>query len=143
MPQYSKEQLWQLYQGLPDELKNAVFSETNADNLYDICQQNGIKDDTAISEIAKKITYVFLGLLQPDELPEKISTELNIEKSRASQIATEITNYIFLPVRKNLEMLYQMEMKPAAATTAPTSKKSAPTEKAKTKTKDRYREIIE
>jgi len=141
MPQYSKEQLWQLYQGLPDELKNAVFSETNADNLYDICNQNNIKDDAVISEIAKKITYVFLGLLRPDELPEKISTDLNIEKNKASQIATEINNYIFLPVRKNLEMLYQIEMKPAAATTAPTSKKSAPIEKVKTK--DRYREVVE
>jgi hypothetical protein len=150
MLQYSKEQLWQLYGGLPDELKNAVFSEINADNLYEICQKNGIKDNSVISEIAKKITYVFLGLLKPSELQEKISVDLKIEKNRAIQISTEINNYIFLPARKSLERLYEVEMKPSATIiTAPTDKKTTPpeknksTERSKTKTKDRYREIAE
>ncbi|KKQ67040.1 MAG: hypothetical protein A3F95_02245 [Candidatus Nealsonbacteria bacterium RIFCSPLOWO2_12_FULL_39_31] len=150
MLQYSKEQLWQLYEGLPDELKAAVFSETNADNLYEICQKNEIKDNSAISEIAKKITYVFLGLLKPNELQDIISTDLNIEKKQASQIANEINNYIFLPVRKNLEQLYQIEMKPSAmVNTIPTARKSAAmteknksAEKIKSKIKDRYREAV-
>lgn len=149
MLQYSKEQLWQLYEALPEELKSAVFSETNADNLYEICQKNEIKDNSAISEIAKKITYVFLGLLKPNELSDKISADLKIEKNRSDQIAAEINNYIFLPARKNLERLYGIEMKPSAtAAAAPTAKKSVLAEKnkiperIKTKTKDKYREII-
>jgi hypothetical protein len=44
MPEeYTKEQLWKLYEKLLEELKEAIFSEETANSIWDICSRNGIR----------------------------------------------------------------------------------------------------
>ena len=50
--EYTREQLWKLYEKLPGELKEAIFSVGTADSIYDICERNKIEDDR-VSEIAR------------------------------------------------------------------------------------------
>lgn len=145
MPNYTKEQLWGLYKNLPEELQKATFSDEVAQNIQEICNNNGITDDDLISEIAKNIGYVFLGLLPPNEFSYILEKELKIEKDRAEQIASEITRFVFLPVRPNLEALYKMEIKPSikpGADITALRETPAPTKK-KPKRKDFYRETLE
>lgn len=67
MPDYPKEQLWQLYQNLPENLQEAGFSEDVAQNIHEICTKNGITDEDVIFDVSENLGYVFLGLLPPDE----------------------------------------------------------------------------
>lgn len=141
MPNYPKEQIWELYKALPEDLQKAAFSEEVANNIQEICTENGITDDDIIFEIAKNIGYIFLGLLPPNELEDVLEKDLEIKKDEAAEIASRINRFVFLPVRESLEALYKIKIEPglkSKATTLPKEK----VEK-KPKKKDKYLEPIE
>ena len=87
MPNYPKEQLWELYKDLPKDLQEAAFSKEIAANIQEICFKNEVTSDSLIFDIAKNIGYIFLGLLPPNEFQDILEKELKIEKSKAEQIA--------------------------------------------------------
>ena len=143
MPDYPKDQLWELYENLPKELQGAIWAENNADFIHDICFRNGVKEDKIISEIAKNITYILLGLLSPNELAQVLEKEVKIKKEQAKQIALEVNRFVLLPVKDNLETLYKIEIKPRLEPeNVPLGKVEAEPQKKPTK-KDRYREPTE
>ena len=63
MLKYNPEHLWPIYEKLPDDLKEAIFSEKTASTIFDICQRNEIKE-AQMSEIARYTGYVLLGLVK-------------------------------------------------------------------------------
>ena len=134
MPDYPKEQLWELYEQLPEDLQKATFSEKIGQIIQDICNKNGVADNDLIFNITKNVGYVFLGLLAPDDFLKILKTEIKIEKNKAEQIYLEITKSVFSPLRKSLENLYETKIG---------AKKTTSEEKPKPKAKkDSYREII-
>lgn len=135
MPDYSKEQLWELYEQLPEDLKKATFSKEIGQTIQDICKNKGITDNDLIFNITKNIGYVFLGLLIPDDFLKTLKTELKIEKDKAEQIYSEITKSVFSPLKKSLEDLYETKIE---------TKKSIDEEETRPKPikKDSYREPI-
>jgi len=140
MPDYPKEQLWELYKNLPEDLKKTTFSEEVANNISEICNESGLTDDDVIFQIAKNIGYVFLGLLPPDEFSIVLEKELKIEKDKSEEISLKVNRFIFLPVRQSLEALYKIEIKPelrSKITTSPEIPKKT------IKRKDKYLEPIE
>ena len=137
MSDYSKEELWELYENIPKDLQSAVFSEKAADAIYNTCSKNEVKDDKKISQVAKYTGYVLLGLVSPDKLQETLEKEMKMTKSAAQKISQEINRIVFLPVKQSLEDLYQVKIK-----SSPKKKVSMPLRKKPVK-KDRYREDIE
>ena len=77
--EYSKEELWKIYDKLPEELKEVIFSEGTSDNIFNICSRNGIADER-ISKVAKYVGRVLMGLLPPNEFLETLEKELKLEK---------------------------------------------------------------
>jgi len=144
MPNYSKEQLWELYKNLPKDLQKAASSEENARNIHEICTKAGVTDEDAIFDVAKNTGYVFLGLLPPSEFSYILGKELELEKNKAELVASEITRFVFLPVRKSLEALYKMEIRPSIkpGATPPTPEIPPPAKEKPTK-RDIYREPTE
>jgi len=133
MTDYPKEELWELYKYLPEDLQKATFSEEVGSKIQEICFNNEITEDDVIFEIIKNIGYVFLGLLPPNEFPDFLEKELEIKKESANKITLEITNAVFLPVQKSLESLYNIKI------AAEIKKKVEETKKEK----DKYREPLE
>ena len=142
MPDYPKEQLWELYKKLPEDLKKAAFSEEVANNIAEICKENGITDDDIVFRIAKNIGYVFLGLLPPNEFVGVLKKEMKIEEDRAAEIFSKVNRFIFLPVRQSLEGLYKIEIKPELKS-RPKIASPAEAPKKIIKKKDKYLEPIE
>jgi hypothetical protein len=139
MPEeYPKEQLWQLYEALPEELKDAIFSEKTAEAIYNVCQKNGLEKE--MPQVAKYAGYVLLGLLTPDEFQNTLQEELKLKNDAAKKVALEISRFVFFPVKGSLEALYKIEIeKPVLP-----EKESAPEEKpAEKRGKDAYRESLE
>ena len=146
MPDYSKEQLRQLYVNLPKDLQEAVFSQQNATNVQEICSENGVTDKKKASAIAKNAGYVLLGLLPPNDFQKTLEKELELEEKIAKQITIEIIKFIFFPVRASLESLYKTEIKsttePPGTITSPLET-ALPLKKKTPKKRDTYREPIE
>ncbi len=143
MPDYPKEQLWELYKNLPEDLQKAAFSEDVARNIREICVKNEVFDDDTIFEVAKNIGYVFLGLLPPNEFSYVLEKELKLDKGKAEEIASETARYVFLPVRTSLEALYKIEIKPGIKPKTVPLSPEAISPKEKLQRKDVYRETIE
>ncbi len=134
---YNKEQLWELYNKSPEELKRAVFSEKTADNIYAVCEKNDIDN---ISGITEYVQDVLLGLLPPDEFQETLEKEIGIEKEIAKKVVGEIYRFVFYPVKESLEKLYKIEIAPLAkmkVTPPPQEKPPTPPKK-----EDVYREPV-
>jgi hypothetical protein len=150
MPDYPPEQLWPLYEKLPENLKEAIFSEKVADIIYDVGNRNGL-EEKEISELAKYIGYVMLGLLPPEEFQRTLKEELELEDELAKKVALEITGFVFLPIKEELEILYKIKIEPVKppmpsikpeVSLAPEIKPSVE-EKPKEIKRDIYREPIE
>jgi len=101
----SEQQFWQAYDSVPAELQDAIFSEETAKTIFNSCIDNGVKDER-ISQVAKNVGDVLLGLLSPERLQPVLELDLNLEPQTAENICQAIYNAIFEPVRPQLAELY-------------------------------------
>jgi hypothetical protein len=139
MQQLTREQYWKLFNNLPEELQDMIFSEKTAENIRDIAERNDIQDT---SVLAKCIGQVLLGVLLPDKLQEEIEMNLKLKKDRAQTVVHEINRFILYPVKPLLEELYKdgVDINKENATTVSLPKKK---ERSKESANDAYRETIE
>lgn len=141
---YTSEQFWKLYEKLPQELKDALFAEETGNDIYEICERNGISEN--LDQIVEYVGQVLVGLLPPDELAETLEKKLELDKEMAKRISQEINRFIFYPVKTSLEELYKIEMVPIAGApvSPPPRKKIEGEEKPEEpKREDVYREPVE
>ncbi len=152
MPDYTPEQLKTLYDKLPNELKEAVFSKEIAQDLYDICMKYGLFEQEKISALSKHVGYVFLGILPPQEIAKTLVKELGLKNDLAKMVNLEIHELVLYPLKSNLEALYgpfkapeeKAENKEAENEETPMPEEEITVKKTKGKSrKDLYREIIE
>jgi len=156
--QYKQEEIWRMYERLPEELKDMFFSESASNDLVSICNRYGITEDEKIDEIGKYVGWVLLGLLPPEDLEEALEKEIGLGIYESKKIAQEVDRFIFQPVRSSLEGLYKKEIKKEEKETTPQleeeifskpegkiSEETKPTEvkEYKQKQTDIYREPIE
>ncbi len=153
--QYTQEELWKLYEKLPEELKRAMVGADTSDHVWNICERYEFDE---VSKVAKLVGDVLLGILAPEDFQEELEKELKVEKETAKKATQEINRFIFYPVRPLLEQLHEIkvspERKPTAeqpiVTTEPGVETEIKTEKAVGEEKpsapssqDTYRESIE
>ena len=142
--EYPKEQVWKIYEQLPDELKDAIFSEETAENISNVCAKNGVTDPEKVSEIARLAGNVLLGLFPPDEFQDALEQELKLEKDIAKKISFGIQRFIFYPVKTSLSALYQMDITSGA--TPSSELRASPIKESRPRTEptkdDTYREQI-
>jgi len=141
MPEYPKEQMWKIYEQLPDELKDAIFSEETSETVHNICEKNGIEEYDKISEVARLTGHVLLGLIPPNEFQENLEQQLKIKEGIAKKINFEIYRFVFYPVKESLASLYQTEITPTKRMIQEKSVKKS--EQKKSTKKDVYRESVE
>lgn len=141
---YSKEEYWELYQKLPAELRELMFSENVANRIGDIKKRYGIApNNTFLSEIVGKI---ILGLIPPADLKQHLSREGDIRPEVSEKITREVNRFILFPVKNLLQgLLFPIE-NPAESMGFDERKrrvkKQAPRPE-KQSNKDPYRENIE
>ncbi|MDD5639827.1 MAG: hypothetical protein PHR47_03450 [Candidatus Pacebacteria bacterium] len=102
--EYSKDFFWDTYKKLPEDLKEALFSDKNNQVVEHICAQSGL-DEEQTAGIAKFIGRVLMGLLPLSEFPVIIELELNIKQDLASQINRQIYISIFKHLRVSLNKI--------------------------------------
>lgn len=106
---FPKEKLQEIYEILPEDLKEALFSQEIANIINDICAENSI-DEKQISEVSKYVGHTLLGLLSPNEFEKTIKEKLIIKDDSAQKISYQITRLVFLPLKTTLEFIYKIKM---------------------------------
>jgi len=145
MLKHNQKELWELFEILPNALKEVIFSEKTAEKISDICKKYEIKEEKKIV-IAKLIGNSLMGLLSPDKLKDSLNQEINIESLKIEEISSEINKFILYPVKEELSSLYKVDISPSGEIIEPKKNKERkivkeyPQNKFK---KDSYREIIE
>ena len=91
MEELSKDELWAIYDTLPDILKDAIFSEDTADAVWNVCK---LYDVDQTSEVAKLVGQILMGLLPPEMFSETLQDELNLNKDTAKKVSMEIEHFV-------------------------------------------------
>ena len=110
MFEYSKEQLQNLYKQLPENLKQATFSEKIGREIREICDKNGVQDLNLTTEVTQSVGYVFLGLLSPNKVSRFLENNLKLQKEQANKIAVDLIKVIFIPLKKTLDTMYDIKL---------------------------------
>lgn len=101
----SKEFFWKTYEKLPEDLKEAIFSEANNEAINTICSRLKLTEEQT-SLVAKYTGRTLMGLLPLEELPITLELELNVEESVAGQIIKDLNYAIFRHLRVSLNKIY-------------------------------------
>jgi hypothetical protein len=131
MEKISQDKLWAIYETLPSELKDSIFSEDTADAIWNICKLHDV-DKTSI--VAKLVGRVLMGLLPPEMFMETLEDEMSLSEDIAKKIGMEIEHFIFNPIKNKLDTLYEKEGTPKEDVT---KREPESPEKA-----DTYRELV-
>ena len=102
-PQYNQDEMWKIYEKLPEELKQAVFSAENADHTFSICERHGVNE---CSKVASLIGLVLMGVLLPRNFEAALVKDLGLDSDTAQRVAQEVNRFIFYPVKQQLEQLH-------------------------------------
>ncbi len=111
----SKQQLYNRYDSLPQELKDLFFSEEADGFLSTIGEEHHLSDEK-ISLLATNVGDVILGFIHPDDLAKYITADLGVDARLAQALATEIEKKIFASLLTELRQNYK-----GMAATAPAS----------------------
>jgi len=148
----SEEFFWKTYETLPDNIKEALFSEENFNVVSEICEKNGITDEEIKSQLTKYVGKTLMGLLPIREFPIILELELNLDTEIARNISWDIDSRIFSHLRISLNKLYSpdiAEKKELVDNTKKEEQEGIKTEDKKEKTtepavnpKDQYKEPL-
>lgn len=136
---YTKEQLWKLFEKLPEELKDAIFAEKTADDIYDICKRNEV-EEKKIPEVARLTGNVLLGILPINELQGSLEKEIGLEQEVAKKVFYQISRFVFFPIKKQLAEIHNLEI---TSVDEEGSALSEEKESSVSMQRDAYRESIE
>ncbi|GMX58882.1 MAG: hypothetical protein MCSN_5360 [Candidatus Microsyncoccus archaeolyticus] len=99
---------WRTYEKLPEDLKEAIFSETNNEAVKTICAHFNLNEDQT-SLVAKYVGRSLMGLLPLKDLPITLELELNMSEEIISKIVRELNYAIFKHLRVSLTKIYSGE----------------------------------
>ncbi|MEK7634622.1 MAG: hypothetical protein AAB396_01920 [Patescibacteria group bacterium] len=101
MPNITKQQAINRWDKLPMILREAIFSERNADILWSVCGDQHLPDDK-IRNIASLTGDVLMGFTYPDDLAKEIKEALALNPIIIDSIIKEVNNKIFAPIRSEI-----------------------------------------
>jgi hypothetical protein len=138
MKEYSKEELEELYKELPEDLQKALFSNEIGEKVQAFCYERDILEEEVINKILKKLGYVFLGLLSPNEFKEEMKTD---KVKDFDIIWAKINNEVLMELKDGLDALYEISLTFEKIEDRPISKEKR--KKRERKASDKYLEPLD
>lgn len=125
MPTYTQEQLQERYEGLPEDLKRAIYGVETADIIQKISKKYQLQIDQ-MGELAAETGLVMLGFTHPKDYIKNLSGRLGADFDTAKKIAQEINIEIFSKVKEALKKLHGISETETPSESAPISKPPTP-----------------
>jgi hypothetical protein len=102
----SKQKAQERYSSLPENLKDALFSNFNTDLVWHIGENNSLSNDK-IKILATIVGDVIMGFLSVDDFESELKTSINnLNPENTSLISGEIKQKIFSPIAEELKTNY-------------------------------------
>lgn len=105
MKEISTEQKLNRWDVLPDLLKEALSSEENSRLVLETIRKEHVPEEK-FPVVALIIGDIIFGFKHPEDLAKELEANLGIHKDLAVNIAVQIDRKIFLPVKGDLERVY-------------------------------------
>lgn len=107
MKNFTEEQIAQMYDNLPEDLKDAIFGVEMNEIVEKIGRENQLNIEQ-IGDLANETGMVMLGVTHPNEFIANLADRLEVDKEKARAIAQEINEQIFKPVRDSLRKIHNI-----------------------------------
>jgi len=104
----SPEQIKKRLQKLPEDLKDAIFSEENTTVLLAIGKKYNLPIDK-IGELSTATNYIILGAIKPGEYIAELAKRLEVDKEVARKIAHDVNEKIFSKIRESLKKIHKID----------------------------------
>lgn len=120
---YTKEELIEIYRGLPPQVKDAIFSPETTDIFDAIKEKQGLTDEQR--EIMSVYTgFLMMGVLPPEKYVSTLIEKMGIDREKVASIAQTINRDLFNPIKDVLKEVHAMQKNDATQT--PVEEKVAP-----------------
>jgi hypothetical protein len=90
---------------LPENLREALVSDTTSDFIWKTCQKEFIPDEK-IYDVAGIVSFVLFGFIHPEDVAEEIKNTLNIDARISNAVAEAINQRVFEPLRGTLAQFH-------------------------------------
>jgi hypothetical protein len=110
---------------LPEDVRNAVLSVEWEEKVRAIANKNALHIDQS-GALGDTTLMAMLGFFSMADLSSHIAEGLNIPADKASAIATEVTNEVFMPIRDSLRKFTESAKAPEPAAPVAAAPVSAP-----------------
>ncbi len=95
------------YFQLPQDLRETMFSVETADKIGEVAKKNGLDNDQ--TWWASHTTgMILLGEIKITDFVKIIQKRCRLEETASRQLARDINEAIFLPVKESLKKVHQM-----------------------------------
>jgi len=141
MKEYTQQEMWDIYEKLPEDLQQAVWSPETAEHVRNACKRSSVEQDK-IPQVAKFTGRVLMGLLTPEEFKIRLKEEVELSEEVIQNVFRGINRFVFMPVRETLSALYGIEIEPTKKPREVEGVKGKEQPK-KASGADKYREPIE
>jgi len=105
--QMSGEELYEMFRKLPPDVRDAYNSIEYEKVLEDIAKKHALHLDQA-DALGNETFQLMLGMTHPTEFIGKIASRANIPQAAAKEIAEEVNERVFKPIRGSLMKIHKM-----------------------------------
>jgi hypothetical protein len=104
MKKYPPEIIKEIYEKLPESLKNILSSDEIASQMVEVCKQESIEEKS--KDLLFITTYVLMGFLSPSSFKKELIQTMQIDEEIAERIEQKIKELVFKKVEEELKILY-------------------------------------
>jgi hypothetical protein len=101
----SQKQAGQRWDIITPQLREALFSDVNADFTWNLCQSEHLTEEMSY-QVAELAGYVLLGLLHPEDLAGELVSSVDLPAPLAKTISDQINSRVFAPLRTDIDKVY-------------------------------------
>jgi hypothetical protein len=96
-----------IYFQLPQELRQLFFADATANQMREIAEKNNL-DKKQLWWASYTVGMVLLGEIHITNFVKALQEKCNLTEEKARQLAREINQVIFLPVKESLKKVHQV-----------------------------------
>lgn len=105
---YTDEEFDKVFARLPEDVKEAMTAVNTVTIMMGLKTKYNLHIDQ-LGELSADVGMLMLGAIRPQEFIGKVEAGLRIPHETAKQIATEVNEKIFRPVRESLMQIHKMK----------------------------------
>lgn len=112
MDNKKRDEIIKRYEELPEDIQKAYFSSATSDAIFEVGKKHGLVIEK-MGELADETGLVMLGMTKPNEFIKNLEHRLEVEAIKAKEIAEDINQKVFSPIRESLKKIHGIPPSPS------------------------------